>query len=110
MSSSATPTPLAVRRVSRQTAEHVAAWRKLRGLTQAQVADRAGVSRGTVQRLEAGDLGVSIESFLRILRALGLLDSVPQALDPFNTDVGRLRSEERLPLRVRPRRFVIEDD
>ena len=66
------------------------AWRKLRGLTQAQLADRSGVSRGTVQRIEAADMGVSVENLLRILRALGLLENVPDALDPFASDVGRL--------------------
>lgn len=97
------PTPLPVRRALRDVADHVATWRKLRGLTQAQVADRAGVSRDTLVRLERGDGGVSIEKLLRVLRALGILDSLPRALDPYETDVGRLRSEERLPQRVRPR-------
>ncbi len=97
--------PLPVRRASRLLAEHVVTWRKLRGLTQAQVADRAGISRGTLQRIEAGDMGVSVENLLRVLRALGLLDSVPAALDPLATDVGRLRSSELLPQRVRPRRL-----
>jgi len=61
------------------------------------------VSRDTVVRLEKGDGGVSLENLLRILRALGILDSLPKALDPYETDVGRLRSEEQLPQRVRPR-------
>jgi transcriptional regulator with XRE-family HTH domain len=81
------------------------AWRKLRGITQAQLADRSGVSRGTVQRIEAADMGVSVENLLRILRALGLLENVSDALDPLASDVGRLRSGERLPQRVRPRRL-----
>jgi len=84
-------------------ADDVATWRKLRGLTQAQLADRSGVSRDTLGRLEGGDGGVSVENLLRVLRALGVLDSLPKALDPYETDVGRLRSEERLPRRVRPR-------
>lgn len=80
-------------------------WRKLRGLTQAQLAERADVARTTVQRLERGDGGVSTENLLRVLRALGLLDSFPRALDPYESDVGRLRSEENLPRRVRPRQL-----
>lgn len=78
-------------------------WRRLRGLTQVQLADRAGVSRDTLTRLEKGDGGVSTENLLRVLRALGILDSVTSALDPYASDVGRLRSEQRLPQRVRPR-------
>jgi transcriptional regulator with XRE-family HTH domain len=85
-------------------------WRKLRGLTQAQLADRAGVSRDTLVRLEGGDGGVSFENLLRILRGLGVLDSVHRALDPYESDIGRLRSEERLPQRVRPRSLTGRDD
>lgn len=76
-------------------------WRKLRGLTQQQVVKRAGVSHTTVRRLEHGEGGVSVENLLRVLRALGVLDAVPRALDPYESDVGRLRADERLPQRVR---------
>jgi hypothetical protein len=51
-------------------------------------------------RLENG-AGVGMESVLRIARALGVLDSLVAALDPYATDVGRMRSEEALPERVR---------
>lgn len=97
------PTPPAVRRALRQSAGDIAVWRRLRGLTQVQLADRAGISRDTLTRLEQGDGGVSTENLLRVLRALGILDSVTAALDPYASDVGRLRSEQRLPQRVRPR-------
>lgn len=103
-------TPSAVRRALRELAADIATWRKLRGLTQAQLADRAGVSRDTVVRLERGDGGVGIETLLRTLRALGVLDSVVRACDPYATDVGRLRSEERLPRRVRPRDLTGQSD
>jgi len=85
-------------------------WRKLRGLTQAQLADRAGVSRDTLVRLEGGAGGVSVENLLRVLRGLGILDGLAAALDPFTTDIGRLRSEEQLPRRVRPRSLIGRDD
>lgn len=98
-------TPPSVLRAERHLAEHVATWRKLRGLTQAQLADRADVARTTIQRLESGDGGISVENLLRVLRALGLLETLPRALDPFETDVGRLRSDESLPHRVRPRQL-----
>jgi len=97
----ATRTPVAVASGLRRIGEELATWRRLRRLTAAQVADRAGVSRHTVMRLEGGQ-GASLESVLRVARALGVLDSVVAALDPFATDVGRLRSEEALPERVRP--------
>lgn len=99
-----------VSRAQRELADHVATWRKLRGMTQAQVADRAGVSRGTLRRLEHGDGGVSTEGLLRVLYALGVLDGIGSALDPHATDLGRMRSDEQLPKRVRPRRLDDGDD
>jgi transcriptional regulator with XRE-family HTH domain len=101
--------PLPVRRAERQIAQHIVAWRKLRGLTQTQLADRSGVARGTIQRIEAAEKGVSVENLLRVLRALGLLENLPRALDPLASDVGRLRSEQRLPQRVRPKRLTMHE-
>jgi transcriptional regulator with XRE-family HTH domain len=92
-----------VSRGLRTSSQNLQAWRKLRGLTQAQLAERAGISRDTVIRLEGGDGSVSFENVLSVIRALGVLDGVLASLDPFETDLGRARSEERLPLRVRPR-------
>ena len=94
--------PPPIRRALAHVADDLTRWRKLRGLTQAQLADRAGVSRDTIARLEGGEGGVSLENLLRILRALGILDSLPKALDPHETDLGRLRADEQLPRRVRP--------
>jgi transcriptional regulator with XRE-family HTH domain len=66
----------------------------------AEVADRAGVGISTVQRLESGE-GASLDNLLRVARALGLLEELASALDPYETDVGRLRADEVLPIRVR---------
>jgi transcriptional regulator with XRE-family HTH domain len=95
--------PPAVGRALRELADDVAVWRRLRGLTQVQLADRAGVSRDTLTRLERGDGGVSTENLLRILRGLGVVENLLKALDPFESDIGRLRASQQLPKRVRPR-------
>jgi transcriptional regulator with XRE-family HTH domain len=96
------PLPAPVRRAMSELGEDLATWRRLRNLTIAQVAERADVARGVVVKLEAGG-GTTLESILRVARALGVLDSLASALDPYRTDVGRLRSEEALPQRVRHR-------
>ena len=99
----ASRTPIAVANGQRRIGEDLATWRRLRRLTAAQVADRAGISRYTVMRLENGE-GATMENLLRVARALGVLDQLVEAADPYKTDVGRLRSEEALPQRVRPSR------
>lgn len=53
--------------------------RKSRRLNQAQVAERAGLSRPTVSMFERGN-DVSLDSFLSIFRALDLLDALDAAV------------------------------
>jgi transcriptional regulator with XRE-family HTH domain len=95
--------PAPIVRSMRTVGEDLNTWRKLRQLTAAEVADRAGVGVNTVLRLERGG-GATLENVLRIARVLGVLDGLVSALDPYATDVGRLRADESLPERVRHRR------
>ena len=95
------PIPIPVRRALRELGDDIATWRKLQRLTAAQVADRAGVAVKTLRSLEHGEGSTSLENTLRVARAIGVLDKFVAALDPYATDVGRLRTEERLPTRVR---------
>ncbi|MDP9117358.1 MAG: helix-turn-helix domain-containing protein [Actinomycetota bacterium] len=101
--------PAPVKRAMSQLGDDLATWRRLRNLTVAQVAERADVARGVVVKLEAGG-GTTFESVLRVARALGVLDSLATSLDPYRTDVGRLRSEEVLPQRVRHRAIPKPDE
>lgn len=93
-------TPLAVTRAMGDIGTSLATWRRLRELTMAETADRADVSISTLQRLEHGH-GATVETLLRVARALGILDQITTAVDPMSTDVGRLRSTDALPQRVR---------
>lgn len=99
----------AVKRGLAESGHSIRTWRKLRGLTQVQLAERSGVARTTVIRLERGEGAVSLENVFRVLHSLGVIDGVLKALDPFGTDLGRSRSEERLPKRVRPRDLTLGD-
>src|ERR1700733_14886783 len=90
-------TPLAVERALRVLGEHVSNWRKLNRLTAAQVAERANVSRETLRAIEQGRGTASTENLLRVLRIIGIMDSVVAAADPYRTGVGRLRRDEILP-------------
>lgn len=90
-----------VRRKAIEMGEHLTTWRKLLGLTTQQVADRAGIARGTLRRIEVGDAGVNVGALLSVARSLGVLDSLVTGVDPYETDLGRLRADEKLPKRVR---------
>lgn len=88
-------------RAARQLGENLATWRKLQNITAEQLADRAGVSRPTLSKLEHGDAGVGLGVLLAVLSALGQLDAIVVATDPYETDLGRIRSSESIPQRVR---------
>ncbi|MDY0912498.1 helix-turn-helix domain-containing protein [Rathayibacter festucae] len=82
-------------RIDSQLAElgaHVRGWRMVLGLTAQQVAERAGITRATVHKIEAGDPGVRFGSVAQVLRALGVLDQTIAATDPLASDIGRLRA------------------
>jgi transcriptional regulator with XRE-family HTH domain len=57
-----------------QIGERLAAHRLARNLTQAELAEQAGLGLRTVQRLEAGAAATHLSGFLRVCRVLGLLD------------------------------------
>jgi transcriptional regulator with XRE-family HTH domain len=82
-------------RIERQITEfgeHVRGWRMVLGLTAQQVAERAGITRDTLRKIETGDPTVSFGNVAQVLRALGVLDKAVEAIDPLNSDVGRLRA------------------
>jgi transcriptional regulator with XRE-family HTH domain len=54
-----------------------------RNLTQAALAEQAGVSKRTVERLESGEVATQLSGFVRVCRVLGLVERfdalVPEA-------------------------------
>jgi len=95
------PTSHKVISANKDIGEQLRTWRKLLRLTLAQVADRAGIARSTLQRIEKGDGGVSFQAVLSTARALGILDALVNATDPYETEFGRARADLVLPKRVR---------
>ena len=67
------PVPARTKLAAQQLGSHLTAWRKLNGLTAAQVADRAGVARDTLRKLEHGDASAGFDVFLNVARVLGTL-------------------------------------
>jgi transcriptional regulator with XRE-family HTH domain len=71
------------------------------GLTQAQLAEEAGVSKRTVERIEAGH-SADFLMLLRILRVLKLLEALDQLLaDLPQSPLMLLKGRGRAPKRVR---------
>ncbi|CAG7573743.1 helix-turn-helix protein [Barrientosiimonas humi] len=82
-------------KIDRQLAEfgeHVRGWRMVLGLTAQQVSERAGITRDTLRKIEAGDPSAGFGNVAQVMRALGVLDQVVEAVDPLGSDIGRLRA------------------
>ena len=60
--------------VLRELGARLTSARLERNMTQAKLAWQAGVSKRTVERLESGAVATQLSGFVRVCRALGLLD------------------------------------
>lgn len=60
--------------VLKRLGERLLAARLERNLTQGELAEQAGVSKRTLERLESGAVATGLPSFVRVCRALGLLE------------------------------------
>jgi putative transcriptional regulator len=66
-----------------------------RNLSQQQLAHESGVSKATVERLEAGE-PIKSTSLIRVLRSLGMLEALDRLLpEPLPSPVERLRLQGR---------------
>lgn len=73
-----------------------------RGYTQAMLAEQAGISKRTLERLEAG-ASCQLNSLIRVLRVLELLSGFEQLLPPARPGpMALLRGKGKQPKRVRP--------
>ncbi len=61
--------------IQKKIGEKLKAIRLKQNITQDSLAESSSISRSSVQKIEAGEIG-SFDSFLRILRTLGMLDEI----------------------------------
>lgn len=78
---------------------------KRRRIPMQLTAERAGISRATLDKIEKGDSGVSLGAYAKILFVLGLLPRLVELADPKFDELGLGLEAENLPKRIRiPRR------
>jgi transcriptional regulator with XRE-family HTH domain len=79
----------------------LAAARIERDLTQAALAEQAGVSKRTVERLESGKVATQLSGFLRVCRTLGLIERLDTFLsNPAPSPMAQLKHQGRQRQRV----------
>src|ERR1039457_929847 len=93
--------PVPVARALRKLGHDIRDARRRRRIPVTILAERASISRTTLNKAEKGDPGVSVGTYAAILFALGMVDRLADVADPRHDAVGRELEEEHLPERIR---------
>ena len=80
--------------------------RRRRRISTTTLAERARISRATLYRIERGDAGVSMSSYVAVIFALGLVDCLTDAFDARHDAVGLGLEAEHLPKNIVNKRYV----
>jgi transcriptional regulator with XRE-family HTH domain len=83
-------------RMLRELGANIERWRKLQGLSATQLASRAHVTRDTLRALENGDGSPRLDSVLAVLTSLGIVNTLIESVDPWNSNAGRALMDEQL--------------
>lgn len=76
-----------------------------RNLTQAQLAAQAGVSKRTVERLEAGAVATQLSGFIRVCRVLDLIERFDLLIpEPLSSPIAQLKLHGKKRQRASPTR------
>lgn len=81
-------------RLQTELGEHVRRWRRVNGMSASELADRAAVTRATLRSIETGAGTARLDSFIAVLSALGIADTVIQSADPYRSDAARSRIDD----------------
>lgn len=94
-------TPLPVIRVMRKLGQDIRDARLRRRISTTVMAERASISRTTLNKLEKGDPGVALGNYANVLFVLGMAERLGELADVTTDSVGLGLEEERLPKRIR---------
>jgi len=93
--------PLPVQRVLRKLGRDIRDARLRRRIPTTVMAERASISRTTLNKVEKGDPGVSLGIYATVLFVLGLANRIGDLCDIRTDTVGLELEEESLPQRIR---------
>jgi len=93
--------PVPVIRALRKLGHDIRDARRRRRIPVAILAERASISRTTLNRIEKGDPAASLGNYATVLFALGMVERLADVADPRHDSVGLELEEERLPQRIR---------
>src|SRR5258706_8294822 len=94
-------TPMPVSRALQKLGRDLRDARKRRRIPMWLAAERAGISRTTLSKIEKGDEGVSLGAYAKILFVLGMIQRLAELADPTFDELGMGLEAESLPKRIR---------
>ena len=93
--------PVPVRRALRKLGQDIREARLRRRISTTVMAERASMTRVTLNKVEKGHPGTAMASYAVVLFVLGLADRIGDLADVTRDTVGLALEEERLPKRIR---------
>ncbi len=94
-------TPLPVLRALRKLGADIRDARRRRRIPVSILAERASISRTTLNRIEKGHPNAALGNYATVLFALGMVERVADIADPRHDTLGLELEEEYLPQRIR---------
>jgi len=95
------PLPTPVLRALRKLGQDINDARRRRRVTIELMAERAGLSRATIGKIEKGDPTASMGGYAAVLFVLGMDKQLSDLVDGAHDFIGRRLEDEKLPQRVR---------
>ncbi len=95
--------PLPVTKALRKIGQDISEARRRRRIATELMAQRAGISRATLAKIEKGDPTTSMGNYAAVLFVLGMISRISDLVDSNHDLVGRQIDEENLPKRIRLR-------
>jgi len=93
--------------ILRELGARLAAKRLERNLTQAALAEQAGVSKRTLERLESGEVATQLSGFVRVCRALDLTERLDLLVpEPVPSPLAQMKLQGRQRQRASGKRAV----
>lgn len=95
------PLPIPVIKVLSKIGHDINEARRRRRISMQLMAERSGLSRATIGKIEKGDPSTSMGGYAAVLFVLGMEKRLSELVDSVHDVVGRRLEDEKLPKRVR---------
>lgn len=104
-----TALPIAARKALSKLGQDLSSARKRRRIPTALMAERAGISRTTLNKVEKGDASVALGIYASVLFVLGMEKRLSELADVKSDDTGLMLDDQNLPERIHLKRRRKQD-